>query len=90
MLPLVKPQLGSNTLLEFILNIYYIYLFSTKDGCRQGIHYDGDIAVSRSGKHCIEWEPLQYWLDNLSLDVFPENSWQHVGNKCRYTYCVQN
>ena len=62
-------------------------MFSGLGGCRHGLDYNGDISVSRSGKHCIEWESVQYlplWTEPLNLDWFSDLSWSDLGNKCRY------
>ena len=81
----------------FILtNMIIMSMFSCsyKDGCRQGLDYNGDISVSISGKHCIEWQSVQYLslgTEPLNLDWFSDLSWSELGNKCRYciiTICL--
>ena len=62
-------------------------------GCMtEGIPYSGDISVTSSGLHCIEWdwyrralldEPNQS-LHLVDIGLFPDETYSDLGAKCRF------
>ena len=64
----------------------------------EGIPYSGDISVTSSGLHCIEWdwyrralldEPNQS-LHLVDIGLFPDETYSELGAKCRYVLYTLN
>ena len=44
--------------------------------------YAGEISIAMSDRPCIEWQTLNDTMFD-QLDLFPDESWESLSNKCR-------
>ena len=54
-------------------------MFEIKDGCWEyGVSYVGNVNYAAGGDPCLSWSTFY-----TNLDIFPDETWEDLGNKCR-------